>query len=68
LKKKKKREGTKERESEGEGGRGEQEGGSKVGFWNVAGVKGKDGFWERIKEWDVTGLVETWVEQKDWRK
>jgi len=36
----------------------------RVGFWNVVGVRGKDDeFWERIKEWDVMGLVETWIEK-----
>jgi len=40
-----------------------------VGFWNVAEVRGKDEeFWERIKEWDVVGLVETWIEEGDWEK
>ncbi|TGZ48452.1 Uncharacterized protein DBV15_12818 [Temnothorax longispinosus] len=35
----------------------------------MAGVKGKEkGFWERIKEWDVVGLVETWLEQEEWEK
>ena len=47
----------------------EQEGSLKMGFWNVTGVKGKqEGFWERTKEWDVVGLVETWLEQKEWEK
>jgi len=41
----------------------------RVGFWNVAGVRGKDEeFWERIKEWDVVGLVETWIEEGEWEK
>ena len=41
----------------------------KIGFWNVAGISGKDeDFWERIEEWDVVGMVETWIEQKDWEK
>lgn len=35
----------------------------------MAGLKGKDeDFWRRIKKWDVVGLVETWVEAKDWGK
>lgn len=39
----------------------------KMGFWNITGVRGKDeDFWERIKEWDVVGLVEMWLESKDW--
>ena len=41
----------------------------KIGFWNVAGIKGKGGdFWEKVKKWDVVGLVETWVKGKDWEK
>jgi len=35
----------------------------------VAGVRGKDEeFWEKIKEWDVIGLVETWVEKEEWKR
>jgi len=46
---------------------GDKKEGIKIGFWNVAGIRGKDEeFWERIKEWDIIGLVETWVEKKDW--
>jgi len=41
----------------------------RVDFWNVAGVREKDEkFWERIKEWDVVGLVETWIEEREWEK
>jgi len=51
-----------------EGGGGEK-GELRIGFWNVAGVRGKDEeFWERIKEWDVIGLVETWVEKEEWKR
>jgi len=32
------------------------------------GVRGKDEFWERIKEWDVIGLVETWVVKEEWKR
>lgn len=39
----------------------------KMRFWNIAGVRGRDKeFWKRIKEWDVEGLVETWLESKNW--
>ncbi|KYN08220.1 hypothetical protein ALC62_00795 [Cyphomyrmex costatus] len=32
-------------------------------------MTGKDEeFWEGLKEWDIIGLVETWVEQKSWSK
>lgn len=38
-----------------------------MGFWNIAGVRGRDEeFWKRIKEWDVEGLVETWLKSKNW--
>lgn len=34
--------------------------GIKIGFWNVAKIKGKDKeFWKRIKGWNVIGFVET---------
>jgi len=49
--------------------RREKKEGLKIGFWNVAGVKGKDEeFWGKIKEWDVIGMMETWIEEKDWEK
>lgn len=35
-------------------------------FWNVAGVKGKEeDFWNFIKEFEVVGLPETWLEEKE---
>jgi len=41
----------------------------KIGFWNVAEVKGKEeGFWEKIREWNVIGMMETWIEECDWEK
>ncbi|TGZ50550.1 Uncharacterized protein DBV15_12351 [Temnothorax longispinosus] len=40
-----------------------------VGFWNIAGVKGKnEGFWKVVEEWDIITLLETWVEEKEWSK
>ena len=34
----------------------------------MARVKGKgEDFWEKVKKWDV-GLVETWVEVKEWER
>lgn len=58
-----------ERDESDTGGGGVQEGSLNVGFWNVARVKGKvGGFCVRIKEWDVVGLVETWLEWKEWEK
>ena len=41
----------------------------KLLFWNVAGIKNKDvKFWEYIKQFDIIGLEETWMEVKDWEK
>ena len=41
----------------------------KVAFWNVAGVKNKDGgFWKGLEEWDILVLCETWVEEREWDK
>ncbi|KYM96706.1 hypothetical protein ALC62_12627, partial [Cyphomyrmex costatus] len=54
---------------EGAGRHGEGGEDWKIVFWNVAGMIGKDEeFWEGLKEWDIIGLVETWVEQKSWSK
>ncbi|EZA46453.1 hypothetical protein X777_00143, partial [Ooceraea biroi] len=59
----------KKREVGGERRQDRKEEGIKIGFWNVVGVLGKDEvFWKRTKEWDVMGLVETWLEEKDWEK
>ncbi|KYM98824.1 hypothetical protein ALC62_10454 [Cyphomyrmex costatus] len=36
-------------------------------YWNVAGVKNKkEDFWKYILKFDVIGLTETWLEEKDW--
>lgn len=36
-------------------------------FWNVAGVKNKrTEFWKYIEEFDIVGLMETWVDEKEW--
>ncbi|XP_077272062.1 uncharacterized protein LOC143902767 [Temnothorax americanus] len=40
-----------------------------VGFWNIAGLKGKnEGFWKVVEEWDIITFLETWVEEKEWSK
>jgi len=40
-----------------------------IGFWNVAGLRNKDtDFWEKLREWKVIVLVETWVERKGWER
>lgn len=42
-------------------------GGIRIVFWNVAGIRNKDTeFWEFLKQYDVIGLTETWIEEKDW--
>lgn len=41
----------------------------KVLFWNVAGINQKEeSFWEYIRTFDVVGMMETWVEEKDWSR
>jgi hypothetical protein len=41
----------------------------RIVFWNVAGIKNKeDEFWKYLEEFDVVGLVETWVEEKGWER
>ncbi|KYN38116.1 hypothetical protein ALC56_07516 [Trachymyrmex septentrionalis] len=38
-------------------------------FWNIAGLKRKDeDFWDFLKDFDVIGLSETWVEEAGWGK
>lgn len=40
----------------------------KILFWNVAGLKKKDReFWNYIEKFDVVGLCETTIEEKDWK-
>lgn len=41
----------------------------KVIAWNIAGIINKDEeFWEYLKEFDIIGLSETWLEETQWRK
>lgn len=38
-------------------------------FWNMAGLRNKDkGFWREVLKWDVIVFMETWIEEKEWRK
>lgn len=38
----------------------------KIGFWNVAGLKGKEvDFWEFIRQLDFVGIVETWIREDE---
>lgn len=40
--------------------------GAKILFWNVVEIKNKDEeFWEFIKEHEIVGLTETWLEDKE---
>lgn len=41
----------------------------KLCFWNIAGLINKDAeFFQFISEFAFVGMVETWVESKDWDK
>jgi len=41
----------------------------RVAFWNVTKLGNKDReFWEKIKEWDVIIMMETWIDKKRWKK
>jgi len=56
--KKKKRKGRKEEKKE-----------YKVGFWNVAGMENKDEeFREKLGEWDIVCLSETWLQRRGWER
>jgi len=36
-------------------------------FWNVAGIQNKDrDFWDYLEKFDVIGLCETWIEEREW--
>lgn len=53
-----------------EGGK-DREGGRiwKIAFWNVAGIGNKDrDFWQRIREWDIISIMETWLDKKKWEE
>lgn len=40
--------------------------GKRILFWNVAGIKNKDaGFWNYMKEFEVVGLTEAWLEETE---
>lgn len=57
----------KERQGGGEGNRGRDC--CEVVFWNVTGIGNKDGdFWKGLADWNVMCLLETWVEERGWRK
>lgn len=38
-------------------------------FWNIAGLMNKcEETWKYLEEFDMVGLVETWVEEESWKK
>lgn len=40
----------------------------RIVFWNIAGMKKKDrDFWDYVEGFDVIGLCETWIEERDWK-
>lgn len=43
--------------------------GLKICFWNIAGIINKcDETWEYLDIFDIIGLIETWIEEKEWKK
>lgn len=57
----KKKGGGEERRKEG------REGDKRVAFWNMAGLSNEDkGFWEKLREWDIMRLLETWCGERNW--
>jgi hypothetical protein len=66
-KKKGKTEGKHKGEQEKQGTKGRK--GAKVLYWNVAGLRKRgDEFWDYVRQFEVVGLVETWVEKQSWEK
>jgi hypothetical protein len=66
-KKKGKTEGKHKGEQEKQGTKGRK--GAKVLYWNVAGLRKRgDEFWDYVRQFEVVGLVETWVEGQSWEK
>jgi hypothetical protein len=45
-------------------GRGE----AKVLYWNVAGLKKGEEFWDYVRQFEIVSLPETWVEERSWKK
>lgn len=68
MRKREKERDRREGERKGEERRADKEKeGWRVGFWKVAGIKNKEeNFWKEIKRWEVTVMVETWVDGKGW--
>ncbi|TGZ50928.1 hypothetical protein DBV15_11860 [Temnothorax longispinosus] len=57
------------REEREEKNKAEKGRGLRICFWNVAGLINKcDETWDYLENFDVIGLVETWMEEDKWRK
>ncbi|KYN03581.1 hypothetical protein ALC62_05571 [Cyphomyrmex costatus] len=37
-------------------------------FWNVADLKNETDFWEFLGNFEIIGLLETWIDEKEWGK
>lgn len=43
--------------------------GTRLGFWNIAGMKNKgEDVWKYLESFDILGLTKTWIDEKDWEK
>jgi hypothetical protein len=41
----------------------------RVLYWKVGGLRKKEAkFWEYVRQLEIVGLVETWVEERSWEK
>ena len=37
-------------------------------FWNTVGIKNNDrDFWNKMEGYEIINLMETWIEDKDWK-
>jgi hypothetical protein len=49
--------------------KGGEEAKVRILYKNVAGLsKKRDEFWDYVRQFDIVGLVETWVEERSWKK
>lgn len=68
-KKRGRREGIGEAKIIGKNRVGDDEGGWRMAFWNIAGMGNKDmDFWRILEQWDAMVLIEAWVEESSWMK
>jgi hypothetical protein len=41
----------------------------RVLYWNVADLRKKEEkCWDYVRQYEIVGLVETWVEKRSWKK